>query len=151
MGLSAGVESSVPASIGAYRILDVVGEGGMGRVFRARHRSEALAMRQGGDVALKVLHEQYARKPVIAQRFEREAELGIKLDHPCVVRVHQLIIDRGQLALVMELVRGRQINDIYRPANGPVDWPDIRHLFAQLLDAVEHAHDQGVIHRLEAR
>ena len=137
----------LPHSIGAYRILDVVGEGGMGRVFRARHRSEALAQRQGGDVALKVLHPQYARRPKIARRFEREAELGIKLDHPGVVRVHQLIMDRGQIALVMELVRGRQINEIFRPANGPVPWRTIQPLFLQLLEAVEHAHSNGVIHR----
>jgi serine/threonine protein kinase len=139
--------TDIPHSIGAYRILDVVGEGGMGRVFRARHRTDALARRQGGDVALKVLHPQFARRPKIALRFEREAELGIKLDHPCVVRVHQLIMDRGQVALVMELVHGRQINEIYRPANGPVTWKTIEPLFMQLLDAVAHAHEQGVIHR----
>ena len=65
--------SSRPTSVGSYRITDEIGQGGMGVVYQGRHRSETFASRQGGDVAIKVLHAQYASRPDIVERFEREA------------------------------------------------------------------------------
>jgi serine/threonine protein kinase len=62
----------------------------MGAVYRGRHRSGTIADRQGGDVAIKVMHAQYARNPAFQARFEREASLGLKLDHPGIVKVHDL-------------------------------------------------------------
>ena len=77
---AAGQPAALPERIGRYRVIRCIGRGGMGIVYQARHRSESFATRQGGDVALKVLHAHYASRADIVERFEREAELGIKLD-----------------------------------------------------------------------
>jgi len=138
---------SAPDRIGAYRILGVIGEGGMGTAFRGRHRSEAMADRQGGDVVVKVMHPHLARNPTFQARFEREANLGLKLDHPGVVKVHDLVADGDTLALVMDLVEGRSLARMIGEETGAIPWPRARPLFEQLLDAVEYAHSRGVIHR----
>jgi serine/threonine protein kinase len=62
--LGGGSQPGIGKSLGAYNILGMVGSGGMGVVYRARHRSAQIAKRQGGDVALKVLHAQYSQDPV---------------------------------------------------------------------------------------
>ncbi len=136
-----------PEAIGAYRVFAVVGAGGMGAVFRGRHRSEAMALRQGGDVAIKVMHPEFARRRAFQDRFEREAAMGLRLDHPGIVRVHDLISDAGTLALVMEWVEGRPLSDVIGAVTGPLPWFKARPLIGQLLAAVAAAHAQGVVHR----
>ncbi len=106
-------ETDAPQEIGAYRLLAPIGEGGMGAVYLGRHRSETFAERQGGDVAIKVMHPQFARDPSYRARFEREAGLGLELEHPGIVRVRDLIVDGGDLALVMDHTRG---------ARCPISW-----------------------------
>ena len=133
--------------VGAYRLLGLIGEGGMGAVYRGRHRSETIAERQGGDVAVKVIHQQFARNPDYRDRFEREAALGLKLDHPGIVKVRDLVVDGGNLALVMDYVEGRSLNDQIGEAVGPIPWDRAWPLFQKLLEAVGYAHDQGVVHR----
>ena len=138
---------TVLQEVGAYDLLEVIGEGGCGIVYRARHRTEAIAMRQGGDVCVKTMHTQYANDAAFRARFEREAALGLKLDHQGIVKVHDLVIDAGMLALVMELVEGRSLASLIGQETGPIPWPRAWPLFEQLLDAVGHAHKHGVIHR----
>ncbi len=133
--------------IGVYRLLERIGEGGMGAVFRGRHRSETMAERQGGDVAIKVMHPQYADNPEYRARFEREASLGMKLDHPSIVRVHDLLSDAGTLALVMEHVQGQPLTNLIGESAGPIPWQKALALMRPLLDAVGYAHSQGVVHR----
>ena len=133
--------------VGAYRLLGLIGEGGMGAVYRGRHRSETMAERQGGDVAVKVMHAQYARNSDYRDRFEREAALGMKLDHPGIVKVHDLVVDGGNLALVMEFVDGQSLGEQIGEAVGPIPWDKAWPLFQKLLEAVEYAHEQGVVHR----
>ena len=133
--------------VGAYRLLGLIGEGGMGAVYRGRHRSEAMAARQGGDVAVKVIHAQYARNPDYRDRFEREAAVGFKLDHPGIVKVHDLVADGGYLALVMDRVEGSPLSRSIGEAVGPISWDEAWPLFGKLLVAVGHAHDEGVVHR----
>ena len=133
--------------VGAYRLLGLIGEGGMGAVYRGRHRSETMAERQGGDVAVKVIHSQYARNSDYRDRFEREAALGMKLDHRGIVKVHDLVVDGGNLALVMDFIEGRSLNDQIGEAAGPIPWDGAWPLFRKILEAVGYAHDQGVVHR----
>jgi len=147
---SPGGDGSDPAArreVGAYRILAFLGEGGMGAVYRARHRSDEMARRQGGDVAIKVMHAQYARNPEYRARFEREATLGMRLDHPSIARGHDLIVDGGELALVIQFVPGRPLSEVMGEAAGPLAWDSAVELLEPLLDAVEAAHRHGVIHR----
>lgn len=136
-----------PARIGAYQVLGTIGEGGMGVVYRGRHRSSGIARRQGGDVAIKVLHPRLARNPDFIHRFEREATLGLELDHPGLVRAFDLIFDGDVIAFVMELVEGTLLSEHIKGRANPIRWDDSWHMFKQVLDAVIYAHSQGVIHR----
>jgi serine/threonine protein kinase len=133
--------------IGSYRVLARIGDGGMGSVYRARHQNEHIAERQGGDVALKVMHPQYAQNPELRARFDREASVCLKLNHPGIVRVHDLLEDQGQLGMVMELVEGRPLSVIIGTEVGPIPWDRAEPLFFQLLEAVGYAHQNGVVHR----
>ena len=133
--------------VGAYKLLGLIGEGGMGAVYRGRHRSEAMAERQCGDVAVKVIHPQYARNPDYRDRFEREAALGMKLDHPGIVKVHDLVVDGGNLALVMDFIEGQPLSESIGEVVGPIPWDRAWPLFQKLLAAVGYAHDEGVVHR----
>ena len=140
-------DPSMRSSVGAYGLISLIGEGGMGAVYRGRHRSDTLAERQGGDVAIKVMHPQYARDPGYRDRFEREASLGLKLAHPGIVKVHDLVVDGGELALVMDHVDGRPLTESIGEAVGPIPWERAWPLVDRLLDAVAYAHAQGVVHR----
>ena len=144
---STGSSPSIPSEVGAYKIHSIIGMGGMGTVCRCRHRNEFMADRQGGDVCIKTMHPQYANDPTFQARFEREASLGLKLDHPGIIKVHDLVMDAGTLALVMEYVEGRSLADMIGLETGPIPWAKAWPLFSQLLDAVGHAHEHGIIHR----
>ena len=142
-----GSDTAHPTTVGAYRVIDTIGQGGMGMVYRGRHRSEAMAKRQGGDVAIKVMHTQYAHNADFQARFEREAKLGLELNHPGIVKVHDLVVDAGVLALVMEYVEGRPLDSFIGEVSGPIPWPRAWPLFKQMLAAVQHAHENQVVHR----
>jgi serine/threonine protein kinase len=135
------------SKIGSYRILSKIGEGGMGTVYQAIHQTAGIAERQGGEVAIKVMHAQYAQNPDLRARFEREATVCLKLDHPGIVRVYDLLEDQGQLGLVMEMVDGKPLSVIIGEEVGPIPWDTATGLFFQLLDAVDYAHNNGVVHR----
>ncbi len=135
------------SQLGAYRLLGLIGEGGMGSVYRAQHTQSAVAERQGGEVVIKVMHPQYANREDFRARFEREADVGLRLDHPNLVNVHDLVMDGGQLALVMEYVEGRPLSKMIGEETGPIPWERAWPMFAQLLDGVAHAHAAGVVHR----
>jgi serine/threonine protein kinase len=109
--------------------------------------SEAIAARQGGDVAIKVMHAQFARNETYRARFEQEAALGLKLAHPGIVGVHDLVVDGGHLALVMELVEGRELDGAVGEVAGPLAFERAWAIFEPLLAAVGHAHALGVVHR----
>ena len=137
----------IPTDVGAYRVKEEIGRGGMGVVYRARHRSEVFAERQGGDVAVKVMHRHFSANPRFQARFEREAGLGLKLEHPGLVRVFDLVVDRGVLALVMELVDGSALSRVVGDERGPIPVGEALPMFRQVAEAVDYAHSKGVIHR----
>ena len=137
----------IPDQVGAYLISEHVGDGGMGSVYRGHHRSPEFAASQGGDVAIKVMHAHIARQPSFGERFEREASLGLRLDHPGICKVHALVMDGGVLALVMELVQGEELSELIGTKTGPIPWDRAWPMFEQLLDAMMHMHEEGVLHR----
>lgn len=120
-------------------ILDVIGEGGMGVVYRARQRG------LDREVALKVLADRVAEVPGFAERFEQEAKALARLDHPNIVRVHDAGRAGGLFYLVMEYVEGETLRE--RSARAKSSPEDALHLVRQLSDALQYAHEQGVIHR----
>src|SRR5262245_30917769 len=125
---------------GRYRVLEVIGRGGMGVVYRVEH------MRMGKLAAMKVLHRDLAQDPEVVQRFEREAAAVSKLHHPHTVQVFDFGNAQGALYLIMEYVRGLDLAHIIR-RDGPMPWPRCAPLLAQICGALQEAHELGIVHR----
>ena len=123
MPLSAGTR------LGPYEILDSIGAGGMGEVYRAQDT------RLGREVAVKVSKEEFS------ERFEREARAVATLNHPNICTLH----DVGHNYLVMELVEGATLAD--RIKEGPVPLDETLAIARQIAAALEAAHDKGIVHR----
>ena len=99
-----GLKNDTPLVLGDYVLLDELGEGGMGKVYRARHR------RLDTDVALKVMSASVLDNTDAVQRFEREARVAASLNHPHIVRVQDAREESGRQLLVMELVEGEDLS-----------------------------------------
>ncbi len=123
-----------------YRLLDVVGEGGMAVVWRAE---DTLLHRA---VAVKVLREQYAADPEFLERFRTEARSAAALSHPGVVGVHDVGEADGRHYLVMEYVPGRDLKALIRD-EAPLSPERSVEIALALADAVSAAHDAGMVHR----
>jgi hypothetical protein len=124
---------------GRYRIDGLIAFGGMGAVFRANH----LAL--GYDVALKVLHPQLAEDEATCKRFEREAYSASLLNHPNCIKVHDYgsTVD-GVTYMAMELLEGAELRTLLDEPMTPTHAVE---RMIQILEGLEHAHEQGVIHR----
>jgi serine/threonine protein kinase len=125
---------------GRYRVLEVIGRGGMGVVYRVEH------LRMGKIAAMKVLHRDLAQDPEIVQRFEREAAAISKLHHPHTVQVFDFGTAQGALYLIMEYVRGLDLARII-VRDGPMPWARCAPLLAQICGALQEAHELGIVHR----
>jgi TolB-like protein/Tfp pilus assembly protein PilF len=126
-------------TIAHYRVLEVLGSGGMGVVYRAH--DEQLDR----DIALKVLPPGLLADEAARKRFRKEALALAKLNHPCIGTVHDFGSEGGLDFLVMELVQGVSLSRKLR--DGPLDEAQTRRLGAQLAEGLAAAHAQGVIHR----
>ena len=125
--------------VGPYEITALIGEGGMGRVWRAHH----VALKR--DDALKVLPEGFDNNPERLARFQREAQVLASLNHPHIAHVYGLEHADGVTALVMELVEGPTLAD--RIGQGPIPVDEALPIAKQIADALEAAHEQGIVHR----
>ena len=140
----AGTSATVlPASIGPYRILGLLGEGGMGRVYEAEQATPRRL------VALKVIHGSRSMDPKMLRMFEREIETLARLKHPGIASIFESgVTDGGQHYFAMELVRGRLLHQaVAGPPAGRADLERRLDLFRACCDAVQYAHQRGVIHR----
>ncbi|HMU37651.1 MAG TPA: protein kinase [Pseudomonadota bacterium] len=128
------------SELGRYRLLQKLGEGGMGVVFLAEHRD------LGRTVAIKVLRTGAFHTEVQATRFQREAEMVTRIGHPNIVEVYDFgRTDDGSLYYVMELLNGESLRSRLR--RSPLSDDEISTTFAPLLSAIGAAHDLGIIHR----
>ena len=133
-------ETGEPLSLGPYVVLEPLGQGGTGTVFKGWHRH----MKR--YVALKVLHADLSESSVALQRFQREMQAGGKLNHPHVVSTLDAAQEGETSYLVMEFVPGTDLASLVA-ANGPASVVDaVRHV-EQAARGLAHAHEQGVIHR----
>ena len=123
--------------LGPYEVTAKIGEGG--EVYRARDT------KLDRDVALKVLPEAFTSDPDRLARFEREAKVLASLNHPNIGGIHGLEDAGGTRALVLELVEGPTLAD--KLARGPIPLDDALAIATQVAQALEAAHDAGVIHR----
>jgi serine/threonine protein kinase len=127
-----------------YRVEDVIGEGGMGTVYRA------IDVNLARPVAIKVMHQQYVLQPEFQQRFQQEAQAAARLEHPSIVSVYHFGREHGLLYIVMELVPGLSLGTYMKQlvARGQVIRLDETILLmAQVADALGYAHRKGVVHR----
>lgn len=126
--------------IGPYEILDTIGSGGMGTVYRARHAES------GQIVALKVMRADLADDPVFLRRFEREAAIARSLRSPNIVATLDAGVDDDTPWIAMELVDGEPLASYLRRA-GPLPVEEALEITLQVTNGLEVAHEQGVIHR----
>ena len=129
----------IGTKLGPYQILDKLGEGGMGEVYRA-HDSKL-----GRDVALKILPPAFTSNPDRLARFEREARLLASLNHPHIGAIYGLEEAGGVRALVLELIEGPTLAE--RMAAGPISTRDALEIVRQIAEALEAAHEKGIVHR----
>jgi len=133
MALTAGTK------LGHYQVTDLLGKGGMGEVYRARDS------KLGREVAIKVLPSEFERDAERLARFEREARMLAVLNHPNVAAIYGLEQSEATRFLVLELVEGDTLADRLKRGAIPVD--EALKLALQIAEALEAAHEKGVIHR----
>jgi class 3 adenylate cyclase/tetratricopeptide (TPR) repeat protein len=126
-------------TLGSYRILEKIGEGGMGTVFLAKD------VRLGRRVALKVLPAHFAREEELVRRFEQEARAASALNHPNIITVHEIGEEGGRLFIVTEFVEGKTLRE--RMWEGRFAEGDALDVCAQVAGALAKAHAAGVVHR----
>src|SRR5438132_5220023 len=134
MGIAIGTQ------VGSYKIIALLGKGGMGEVYRA-HDTKLKR-----DVAVKILPEEFTRDSDRVNRFQREAEVLASLNHPNIATIHDLDNSNGTHALIMELVEAGTLADILQQ-RGPLPVDEALKIGKQICEALEAAHERGIVHR----
>ncbi|WP_434769731.1 serine/threonine-protein kinase [Curtobacterium flaccumfaciens] len=124
----------------SYRLVELLGTGATGEVWRVEHSAT------GEAFAAKLLRAELAADPQIVERFVRERSVLLALQHPSIVRVRDLVVEGDRLAIVMDLVPGGSARDLLA-SNGPLLPRDALTITAETLDALTAAHEQDVTHR----
>ena len=135
------MEASLPpgACFGGYEVLDHLGSGGMGEVYRARDK------RLGREIAIKVLPAIHSSNPSAIARFEQEARSAGALNHPNIVTIYELGHCEGKQYIAMEFVEGQTVRSLLH--GGAVPFRQAVSIGAQVADAMAKAHDAGIVHR----
>jgi eukaryotic-like serine/threonine-protein kinase len=130
---------TIGQTIAHYRVLDKLGEGGMGVVYRAED------VRLARQVALKFLSSELSQDVLAAERFEREARTASALNHPHICTVHDIGVHDGQHYIVMELLEGRTLRQLL--ASRRLETAELLEVAIQVADALDAAHAKGIVHR----
>ncbi len=134
------VSALEPTIAGRYRVLGRIASGGMGEVYRAH--DDVL----GREVAIKVLHPQYANDHGFVDRFRREARAAAVLNHPNIVGIFDWGVTEGTYFMVMELVSGHNLRTVLS-ASDRLEPAQVVEVVAPVLAALDHAHGHGIVHR----
>ena len=124
-----------------YKIIKKIGSGGIGDVYLGEH--EKLEKK----VAIKSLHKNLATDTSFRERFSQEAKTHATLDHPNIVKLLDYKESKEGLFLIMEYVDGKQLDEHIKKVTGTIPEKELTALFAQVLDAIGYAHDEGLVHR----
>jgi eukaryotic-like serine/threonine-protein kinase len=134
------VDSLIDTTVGSYRIVSVLGRGGMGVVYRAEH------VRLGRPAALKMLQPHLTYDPAIVQRFFNEARAASAIDHPAIIEVFDYgMHDDDRAYLVMALLQGETLTTHIEQR--AIQASEVAHLMAQVADGLAAAHAAGIVHR----
>jgi serine/threonine protein kinase len=131
--------SLIGERLGHFRIIDRLGVGGMGEVYRARDT------KLGREVAIKILPQAFTSDPARLARFEREARVLASLNHPHIGGIYGVEDTGGVRALVLELIDGQTLADRIR--HGPLPLTQALSIAGQLATALDAAHERGIVHR----
>jgi serine/threonine protein kinase len=138
------MDDLIGKQIDQYQIEALLGEGGMGAVYRALDTNLARS------VALKIMHRQYASQPQFQQRFLQEAQAAARLNHPNIVAIYNFYSNQSYLTIVMEYVRGLSLGAYIRQLaqrRQVMELSESLNIIAQVADALGYAHRLGVVHR----
>ncbi len=128
---------------GKYRIVKLLGEGGMGAVYLGEQQLGTTVRK----VAVKTLHKHLSQDPQIKERFQREVATVVQLEHPNTIQVFDFgATDDGTLYIVMELVQGKSVQDSLEK-DGPMAPARVENIMRQVAGSLEEAHGLGIIHR----
>lgn len=125
---------------GRYKIVELTGIGGMANVYKA------IDMSDEKTVALKLLKEEYLTNSEFVKRFKNESKAISLLAHPNIVKVYDVCFDGDMHAIIMEYVDGITLKE-YISAQGKLSWKEAVYFAIQILRALQHAHDKGIVHR----
>jgi serine/threonine protein kinase len=128
--------------LGNYRVLEMIGKGGMAIVYRGQHKTLSRRI-----VAIKMLSASLEGDASFSERFFREAEVMDRLRHPNIVTLYDFIEEKGHYYIVMEYVAGKTLSEIIKEAGGPLSYNEIKTVFQQVLGGIGHAHRLGIVHR----
>ena len=129
----------LPERIGSYRILELLGEGGMGQVYLAEDTSLER------KVALKFLPQEMQADETARKRFQREAKSAAALDHPFICNIHEISEVQGKSFIAMEYVQGVTLKD--KIAEGPLPLKNALQTAIEIAEAIEEAHNHNIVHR----
>src|SRR5579863_57212 len=130
----------VGRTVGNYRIVEKLGEGGMGSVYRG------IDLMVERNVAIKVLKPGLTTTSTTHERFLSEAKALAKLNHPAISMLYSFFREEEEYFMVMEYVPGQNLEKLIR-THGAIRWPQAASTVARILDGMGHAHAQGIIHR----
>jgi serine/threonine protein kinase len=134
------VDRLIGAELGDYRVVSLLGKGGMGAVYRA----DDLALRR--TIALKVLVAELAEDPRARARFQREIDVAVAIEHPHIVPVYNAGFERPHFFIAMRLVPGPDLNRVLAKG-GPLPEERALRILGQVANALKAVHDQGLVHR----
>jgi len=130
---------TIGTQLGSHEITALLGKGGMGEVYRARD------LRLKREVAIKILPEEFSRDADRVSRFQREAEVLASLNHPNIAAIYDLQEANDTRFLVLELVEGETLAE--RIQRGPIRVAEALEIGKHICEALEAAHEKGVVHR----
>jgi serine/threonine protein kinase len=128
-------------TVSHYRVLDIIGGGGMGVVYRAED------LKLGRQIALKFLPEELGSDPQALERFSREARSASSLDHPNICPIHEFGEQEGRPFIVMQLLEGQTLRDRLAKEERALPLPELLDIGIQVSEGLQAAHEKGIIHR----
>lgn len=126
---------------GRYLLEELVGVGGMANVYKG------VDLKNQRVVAVKVLREEFLENPELVYRFKNESKAISILDHPGIVKVFDVSVTDKLQYIVMEYIDGITLKEYMTRRGEPLTWKEVVHFTEQILDALDHAHRKGVVHR----